>query len=95
MEKEYLSIGSVIELREKKGYLFMIIGLMAENSEGERRDYIAVRYPVGMLNRDNLYFLNHNQIEKTIYPGYVNEEHKVYAALLKAALEKEEAGAVG
>lgn len=90
MEKEYLSIGTVVELHEKEGYLFMITGLLAENSNGERRDYIAVRYPTGMLNRDNLYFFNHEQIEKIVHYGYINGEHEIYTALLKAALKTDE-----
>lgn len=52
----YWSIGTVVRLRQAAEVLFMIVGILVENEKGERRDYVALRYPVGALGDANYFF---------------------------------------
>ena len=67
----------------------MIVGMLVENESGERRDYIAVRYPTGVMNKDNYFFFNHEQIGDIFHMGFVNEDHNAYVSLIYAALKKD------
>ena len=82
--KEYLPIGSVVNVKLAGDMNFMIVGLLAENSNKERRDYVAVRYPVGILDNSKFYFIDHEDISKIVFRGYDNEDHKSYVELLNS-----------
>lgn len=88
--KEYLPIGTVVNLNQAEHINFMIVGLLVENANKERRDYVAVRYPVGAMNKANHYFFNNDNIKEVVHMGYVNEDHKVYVELLNS-VEKQTA----
>jgi hypothetical protein len=87
MEK-YLPIGSVVRLKEAEKLLFMIIGLCVENENGEKRDYIAVRYPMGAINTSRYFFFNESAITDTIHMGYMDVSHTVYKDILENLIIK-------
>ena len=68
--------------------IFLIIGLAVRNADGETRDYLAVRYPVGALSTANYYFFNHNMIETIIHQGYDSVDHESYKNLLNVVLSE-------
>ncbi|MBE5938943.1 MAG: DUF4176 domain-containing protein [Lachnospiraceae bacterium] len=84
MMKEFLPIGTVVNLNQAEEYNFMIIGLLVENTQNERRDYVAVRYPVGAMGNAKYYFFNNENIKEVVHMGYVNDDHKTYAELLNS-----------
>lgn len=86
----YWSIGAVVRLRQAAEVLFMIVGILVENEKGERRDYVAVRYPVGALGDANYFFFNGGDIQEVVHEGYVNEDHQAYSDLLRVVAEKKE-----
>lgn len=88
MKKEYYPIGTVVSLKEVPQLLFMITGLEVQGENGECRDYVAVRYPMGALDPSNYYFFNQNQIEQVVHMGFVNVDHETYVELIQCALEK-------
>ena len=88
MKKEYYPIGTVVELEQAEKRLFMIVGLEVQSENGERRDYVAVRYPMGAMDKANYYFFNHSQIKEVVHMGYVNIDHETYVELINSALNK-------
>lgn len=87
MNIDYLPIGTVVRLNKSED-LFVIIGLAVRNEDGETRDYLAVRYPVGALSPKNYYFFNHNMIKTIIYQGYDSADHESYKNLLNVVLSE-------
>lgn len=82
--KEYLPIGTIVKVNRGNEINFMIVGLMVENGEGERRDYVAVKYPMGNVGKAQYYFFNHDDISEIVHMGYVNEDHTIYVELLNS-----------
>lgn len=82
MEK-YLSIGSVVKLKQTEDVLFMLTGLMVKNQKDEVRDYVAVRYPLGTMGDSHYFFFNHSEISEIVHEGYVNEDHLSYVRLIE------------
>ena len=82
--KEYLPIGTIVNVNQAQDINFMITGLMVESANGERRDYVAVRYPVGAMGNAQYYFFNHDDIKDIVHMGYVNEDHTTYVQLLNS-----------
>lgn len=90
MRKEYYPIGTVVELKQTSKILFMIVGLEVQSENGECRDYVAVRYPLGEMDNKSHYFFNHSQIENVVHMGYVSIDHESYVDLINCVLEKRE-----
>lgn len=86
--KEYFPIGTTVSIKDIENELFVIIGLAVENSEKEKRDYVAIRYPVGAANNSSYYFFNHIDIEKVVHMGFVNEDHECYVNLIHAIVDR-------
>lgn len=87
MHVDYLPIGTVVRLNIVED-LFLIIGLAVRNANGETRDYLAVRYPVGAITADKFYFFNHKSISNVIHRGYDSEDHESYKKLLNVVLSR-------
>lgn len=85
MKIDYLPIGTVVRLNRAED-IFMIIGLAVRNADGETRDYLAVRYPVGALSSENYYFFNHDMIKTIIHQEYDSTDHESYKNLLNVVL---------
>lgn len=85
MKIDYLPIGTVVRLNRAED-LFVIVGLAVRNANGETRDYLGVRYPVGALSSENYYFFNHNMIESVIHQGYDSADHESYKNLLNVVI---------
>lgn len=77
MEEKYLPIGSVVLLKGGvktimiTGYLPMPSGLADPTNV---YDYSACMFPEGLLSSDQNAVFNHDQIDKILYKGFVNEE---------------------
>lgn len=73
-EKTFLPIGSIISLKEGKRKI-MIIGINQLAKENNKKyDYVAVLYPYGYLNSQELLLFNNDKIDKIYYKGYEDEE---------------------
>ena len=82
--KQYLPIGTIVQLQEHEDMLFCIIGMDVENSKKEQRDYVATRYPVGLVGNARYYFFNQEDIGNIVHHGFVNEDHETDIKLLDA-----------
>ena len=81
MEEKFLSIGSVVKLKNAQKRL-MITGFLAveqgENAEKKIWDYCGCLYPEGILSSKNNFLFNHDQIEEIQFKGFADEEEKSF-----------------
>ena len=76
--KEYLTIGTIVLLKNAKKRI-MIIGLKPKtNDNGVVYDFCGVPYPEGLLQSDQIGLFNYDQIEKIIVNGYSDDEEKKF-----------------
>lgn len=82
--EKYLSLGTVVLLREGK-HKMMIIGYCVVPSSEDRKimDYIGCLYPEGLLKLDQTYAFNHKDIEKIFFEGYSSLEDQIFKENLK------------
>ena len=85
-EEKFLPVGSVVLLKGGKkelmitSYLIFPTGELVvdgkkENPEGKMYDYGACTYPEGIINSDQIFGFNHDQIERVCFKGYVTESY--------------------
>jgi hypothetical protein len=83
-KKRLLPTGSIVILKEGRKRL-LIYGrkqiLMNENIP-KMYDYLACYYPEGYINPDHTFVFNHEDIENTVFIGYMDSEEKVFAEYL-------------
>ena len=89
--KDFLPIGSVVQLKgvDKK---IMIIGILQcdINNNTDIYDYSGVLYPRGLIDPDNNYLFNKQQIQRIYYMGYHNEEQNILQEKINDYLAKKE-----
>lgn len=77
MDKNLLSIGSVVELEGATKKL-MIIGTTLQDDTGKVYDYIGVPYPEGFIDDETMFLFMHEDIQRVHFIGYVNAEMQAY-----------------
>lgn len=77
MAFEILPIGTVVTLSEESNVKFTIVGFFPTNEAGERRDYAAIRYPMGVYDNRMYFFFNSGDIHAVLHKGYVDDEFLV------------------
>ena len=91
MQEKFLPIGTVCQLigAEQK---VAITGfcMRNENQPDKIFDYVACYYPQGVYDQNKNILFDHNQIEKIIYLGFVNEEEKAFKEKVKELLSQQE-----
>ena len=89
VEVRCLPIGSVVKIGESDSdSLFMIAGYLPENDAGERRDYIAVHFPIGVLSKETYFFFNHCAIYEVVYEGYRCDKFLLLAGLIESEMSE-------
>ena len=84
---KYLPIGSVVLLKNGKKRL-MITSCYILTDDNREFDYNGCLYLEGLVSRDEIYFFNHNDIEKIFAIGFIDEEEKKYKDALYCELAK-------
>ena len=87
MEKRILPIGTVVSLKEDSSVKFMIVGFYPTGKDGERRDYAAVRYPMGVYDNRMYFFFNDGDVAEVLHEGYIDEEFQTMCLLIKGTSE--------
>lgn len=75
-------IGTVVTLQSDSHVKFMIVGYFPTNQEGERRDYAAVRYPMGVYDSRMYFFFNATDVAEVLHTGYVDDEFVIMTELI-------------
>lgn len=87
---DFLPIGTTVSIKDIENELFVIIGLAVENSKKEKKDYVAIRYPVGAINNSSYYFFNREDIEEVVHMGFINRDFECYVNLINALVERKQ-----
>ena len=79
LNSDLLPVGTVIQIKGLEDKL-MIIGLM-QMRDGDKStlyDYSAVLYPEGLINSDENYLFDKDQIVRVYHCGYIDDEGRAY-----------------
>lgn len=81
MLNKYLPIGSICVLKNANRKV-MITGFCIKGTEtGDKVfDYVGCFYPEGILSLNKNILFDHEQIEKVVCVGFINEEEKSFKA---------------
>lgn len=82
MNSDMLPIGSVVVLRKDSKVKFMIVGFFPTNEAKERRDYTAIRYPMGVYDNRMFFFFNDSDIHEVLHKGYIDDEFEIMKELI-------------
>jgi hypothetical protein len=78
MSRDLLPIGSVVLLKGGEKRL-MVCGRIQANVENNTiYDYSACYYPEGIVDPSNMFFFNHDAIEKVFFIGFQDEEEILF-----------------
>ena len=88
VNSKYLPVGSVVLLKDAKKKL-VITGFMVYGAGDNKQvfDYSGCLYPEGVIDSNQTAVFNHNQIEKIIYLGYIDEEEKQFKIKLNSLVQ--------
>lgn len=82
MKNIVLPIGTVVSVGEEENIKFMIVGYFPVNEKGEKRDYSAVRYPMGAYDSKMFFFFDDVAITKIHHNGYEDENFIALSELI-------------
>lgn len=86
MQDKFLPIGTIVILKNgtKKIMItsYLVITGSKEKEEKKMFDYGGYPYPVGMLDSSYALGFNHDQIDKVIHMGHVDNDHKELSDLM-------------
>lgn len=88
MEKKYLPIGTVVLLKGATKRI-MICGFCCHGTgENDKMfDYVGCLSPEGFISSDKNLLFNHDQIDKIINMGFIDEEEKEFKEKLSSVLK--------
>ena len=91
MPEKFLPIGTVCQLKGADQKV-AITGFCMKNENNSDRvfDYVACYYPQGIIDENRNILFDHNQIERVLFMGYVNEEETAFKNKIKELLAKKE-----
>jgi len=89
-ETKLLPLGSVVILKDGNQKLSVIGRGQLYDQEGTIGyfDYSSVFYPDGLLDVEQLYFFNHEDIEELIFEGYSDEDEAEFLEMFAEELTK-------
>lgn len=85
IREKYLPIGTVVLLKGgTKTVMITSYLIFSKDKEQEKKihDYGGCIFPEGIVDTSHVLGFDHNQIEKIIYLGLVNEEQEKFGKLL-------------
>lgn len=77
MDKSFLSIGTVVSLKENNQKVIIVGFLANKENEDKVYDYCGFDFPKGYLGVDKITYFDDVQIDKVIYPGMENDEEQL------------------
>ncbi|KRM22329.1 DUF4176 domain-containing protein [Latilactobacillus graminis] len=83
MNDVILPLGSVVALKDSDGTLLTIVSRGALTEQAGTTyyaDYGAVVSPLGLVDVDEIYFFNHENIEEVVFVGYCDAQEQEFEA---------------
>ena len=84
MQEKLLPIGSVVLLKESNKRVMIVGRLQRQQSTGKIWDYSACFYPEGIINPNELFLFNHDQIDVLYFVGFQDKEGVEFQEVLEA-----------
>ena len=88
MEKTFLPVGSVVVLKEGTKKLMIIGFCVINNDDAKIYDYAGCMYPEGMVNPNEVYLFDNDQIDNVFFKGFENEEETSFKKNLSEVISK-------
>lgn len=88
MEK-YLPIGTLVLLKNANKKIMIIGFYVTSNNDNKVYDYVGCLYPEGLLSSDQSLVFNHDQIDKILHLGIIDDEEKEFKKKLNELVLKE------
>lgn len=83
MEKKLLTIGSVVLLKDAEKRLMITGRVVTRENDDAIYDYTGCLFPEGLTSSTEMYFFNHENINKVYYVGLQDEEEFAYQQYLE------------
>ena len=77
MDKKFLSIGTVVNLKESNKLLIIVGFLATKDGEEKVYDYCGFDFPKGYLGVEKIVYFDDSQIDKIIYSGMENDSEQI------------------
>lgn len=87
--KKFLPLGTVVLLKNAKKPI-LITGFVVMGKNRVLYDYAALPYPEGLISSDFSFLFNHEQIDKVLYKGYVDDTEISFKKLLNESIDKKD-----
>ena len=86
--RNILPLGSVITLKKGSKKLMIIGRIQEERSSGTLYEYSAVLYPEGMLDANELYMFQGEDIDRIYHVGLQEDEEFAYRSFIEQKLQE-------
>lgn len=74
MYRNLLPIGSIVLLKEVQKRIMIVGRVVTRTGEDRINDYVGCLYPEGIIDPNNMFFFNHEMIEKVYFIGFQDAE---------------------
>lgn len=81
-----LPVGSVVRLKKSEKRV-MIVGILLQ-SDGVKYDYISVMYPEGFMDQNHMYLMNHEDIDKVEFIGFMDSEYQIFRSAVAKNIQQ-------
>ncbi len=88
MLNEFLPIGSIVLLKGAKKRLMICGRIQVEIGTNKVFDYSGCLYPEGIININEMYLFQHEDIERIYFIGLQDEEEFAFREYINEELEK-------
>ena len=83
MENKFLTIGSVVLLKDAEKRLMITGRLVTREDDNQIYDYTGCLFPEGITSSTEMYFFNNENIGKIYFVGLQDEEEFAYQEYLE------------
>lgn len=89
MKRNLLPIGSVVRLRDGNKRLMVCGRVQTDVATGKTYDYSACLYPEGMINSEEMYLFDNENIKTLFFVGFQDEEEIAFRKFIDEQLAEQ------
>lgn len=89
MKRNLLPIGSVVRLRDGNKRLMVCGRVQTDVATGKTYDYSACLYPEGVINSEEMYLFDNENIETLFFIGFQDEEEIAFRKFIDEQLTEQ------
>ncbi len=87
--KTFLPIGSVVLLKDAEKRVMICGRVQVDVAADKTYDYSACLYPEGIIDSDQLFMFNNEDIGEVYFIGFQDQEEFAFRQFMSESLEKE------